>query len=210
MQVPLRSLPSFWFPRRCPSYSILFSRPICGRTRASSAAASSPSTFQDNLQGRGPKVSGRRTGRPRGRDKASGGEAWWPTMGGAVTQVPERPRWSACVASPKDFGAQVVPSTPEPRFPTGHPSRPQTAQELAVQTTQSTRSAAIMPGSKPPPRRCLYHNFCSIHAPPVFYFCVIFFLKQSSPPPCFFYFKKLILGNGYHHHQWKTCVHNPK
>lgn len=68
----------FWFPRMCPSYSIFFSLLILGRTRASSAAASSPSRFQDSLQGRGPKVSGRKTGRSRGRDTVASAERWGP------------------------------------------------------------------------------------------------------------------------------------
>lgn len=53
---PPSALPTpFWLPGMCPSYSTLFSRPIRDRTRASSAAASSPSRFQDSLQGRGPR-----------------------------------------------------------------------------------------------------------------------------------------------------------
>lgn len=63
----------FWLPQMCPSYSTLFSWPICGRTRASSAAASSPSRFQDSLQGREGSQSQRQES-SEGGDKVAGGE----------------------------------------------------------------------------------------------------------------------------------------
>ena len=112
---PPLALPTpFWLLQMCPSYSTLFSRPIRGRTRASSAAASSPSRFQDSLQGRGANVSGRRAVRVE-----TGGR--WGGLG--ATGIGEC--HGVLRAPPEDFTRhrRLLP-TSQPHSRAGHPSEP--------------------------------------------------------------------------------------
>ena len=120
-RVPFGPPTPFWLPYMCPSYSILFSRPICGRTRASSAAASSPSRFQDSLQGR--------EGSESQQQKSRKGETrWqWGGLGGAV-QAPQRCLMGTCVPSLKTVpGTEGSSLLPQPQSRAGHPTGTQTA-----------------------------------------------------------------------------------
>lgn len=120
-RAPFGPLTPFWLPHMCPSYSILFSRPICGRTRASSAAASSPSRFQDSLQGR--------EGSKSQQKKSCEGETRWQWGGlGVAVQAPERCLMGTCVPSLKTVpGTEGSYLLSQPHSQAGYPTGTQTA-----------------------------------------------------------------------------------
>lgn len=170
-------------PRLCPSYSTLFSRPIRGSTRASSAAASSPSRFQDSLQGRGPKVSGKRAARWRGEDTEAGGERWGPPGGW----------WCCAVIRETPMGRSgALPKGPSSPGPIPELLAPQEPGKLGTWLSQEFRTRGLR-GRRHAPNCAPFTAVPSGHFLPQH-------LSHGSlsigpPSPLSFNFKKLILGN---------------
>ena len=159
----------FWLPQMCPSYSTLFSWPICGRTRASSAAASSPSRFQDSLQGR--------EGAQSQRQESSGGETRWQVgRAGGIAPPVWVPDGVLCAFPEDSTGhSRLLPTPPTP-FPSwsshGNPDSlgagcPEGSGHVTVETT----------GSELPPCTCLPPNF----ATPMHHHLTFFFKSVLYP-----------------------------
>lgn len=159
----------FWLPQMCPSYSTLFSRPICGRTRASSAAASSPSRFQESLQGREGSKSQQQESRER--------ETRWQWGGlGAAVQAPERCLMGTCVPSlktvPGTEGSSLLPPAPFPSW-----SSHRNPDSLGAGCPESSGHVTVeTSGSKLPPCTGLPPDFATSMHHHLYYYLFHIFL----------------------------------